>query len=294
VESPLPRIAAINTSFPTGNLFHPGSAYLGVKVFFSNQVSGAELFLTNPLSETANRSSVRSMEEIQMKNSLLSSVAALALAFGAGQALAQGAKSGEAPAQKSDSAAPKSESASPSKAESTAPSPKAESSSPAGAPKASTAETQPPSKSGATAQDKGEMKGSKSADDMKSDSKQPSSAQTNSPANNAAKDSKAAGTDSKSGATTGNAATSATAAPPAEKRTQIVSTIRQQKVEEVTNVNFNVAVGTTIPASVRFHPLPPRIVEIYPEWRGYEFILVHGKYIIVRPQTREIVYIIES
>jgi len=225
-----------------------------------------------------------------MKNSLLSSVAVLALVFGGGQVLAQGMK-GEAPAQKSETAAPsKSESAAPSKSESTAPSPKAESSSPA--PKASTAETAPPSKSGATAQDKGEMKGSKAANEMKSDSKQPSTAQTNPPAT--AKDSKAAGTDSKAGATTGNAATSATAAPPAEKRTEIVSAIKTQKVEEVTNVNFNVSVGAVVPTSVRFHPLPPRIVEIYPEWRGYEFILVRGKYIIVRPQTHEIVYIIEG
>ena len=217
-----------------------------------------------------------------MKNSLLSSVAVLALVFGGGQVLAQGMK-GEAPAQKSESAAPsKSESAAPSKSESTAPSPKAESSSPV--PKASTAETAPPSKSGATAQDKGEMKGSKAANEMKSDTKQPSTAQTTSPA---AKDSKA-------GATTGNAATSATAAPPAEKRTQIVSAIKTQKVEEVTNVNFNISVGAVVPASVRFHALPPRIVEIYPEWRGYEFILVRGKYIIVRPQTHEIVYIIEG
>lgn len=180
-----------------------------------------------------------------------------------------------------------------------APSPKAESSSPA--PKGSTAETAPPSKSGATAQDKGEPKASKSANEMKSDSKQPSTAQTSPPAstNSAAKDAKnpdakAAGTDSKAGATTGNAATSATAAPPAEKRTQIVSAIKTQKVEEVTNVNFNISVGAVVPASVRFHPLPPRIVEIYPEWRGYEFILVHGRYIIVRPQTHEIVYIIEG
>jgi len=104
--------------------------------------------------------------------------------------------------------------------------------------------------------------------------------------------------DTKSGSTssqtTGNAATSATAAPPAEKRTQIVSAIRSERVEEVTNVNFNVSVGTAVPASVRFHPLPPRIVEIYPEWRGYEFVLVRGKYVIIRPQTREIVYIIEG
>ena len=93
--------------------------------------------------------------------------------------------------------------------------------------------------------------------------------------------------------TTGNAATSATAAPPAEKRAQIASAIRQEKVEETT-VNFNVSVGTAVPTSVRYYPLPSRIVEIYPEWRGYDFILVRGKYIILRPHTHEIVYIIEG
>lgn len=94
--------------------------------------------------------------------------------------------------------------------------------------------------------------------------------------------------------TTGNAATSATAAPPAEKRTQITSAIKQEKVEEVTNVNFNLSVGTVVPAGVRYHPMPSRIVEIYPEWRGYDFVLVHGKYIILRPRTHEIVYVIEG
>jgi hypothetical protein len=96
------------------------------------------------------------------------------------------------------------------------------------------------------------------------------------------------------GKTTGNAATSATAAPPAEKQTQIVSAIRQEKVEEVTNVNFSISIGTAVPSHVHYYPLPSRIVEIYPEWRGYDFIRVGGRYIILRPQTREIVYIIEG
>jgi len=104
----------------------------------------------------------------------------------------------------------------------------------------------------------------------------------------------AAAGDTKSPTTTGNAATSATAAPPAEKRTQIVSAIKTEKIQETTNVNFNISVGAVVPSGVRFHPLPPRIVEIYPEWRGYEVILVHGRYVIVRPQTHEIVYIIEG
>jgi uncharacterized protein DUF1236 len=109
---------------------------------------------------------------------------------------------------------------------------------------------------------------------------------------------KPATADSKTGdaksATTGNAATSATAAPPVEKRTQIVSAIKQEKVEEVTNVNFNISIGTAVPASVHYYPLPSRIVEIYPEWRGYDFIFVHGRYVILRPRTHEIVYIIEG
>jgi hypothetical protein len=124
--------------------------------------------------------------------------------------------------------------------------------------------------------------------DMKAEDNKTGAAKSNNAEN------RPAATDSKTQTTTGNAATSATAAPPAEKRTQISTAIKSEKIEETTNVNFNISVGTAIPASVRFHPLPARIVEIYPEWRGYDVIFVHGQYIIVRPQTREIVYIIEG
>jgi len=124
-------------------------------------------------------------------------------------------------------------------------------------------------------------------DRMNAQTKSPADS-TKSPANQQSQ------TGTQSQTTTGNAATSATAAPPAEKRTQIVSAIKTEKIEQTTNVNFNIAVGAVVPSSVRFHPLPPRIVEIYPEWRGYQVILVHGRYVIVRPETHEIVYIIEG
>jgi hypothetical protein len=133
---------------------------------------------------------------------------------------------------------------------------------------------------------------SKSMDSKSTDTKASESGAANGTARPATADSKS-GTDAKPSATTGNAATSATMAPPAEKRTQISSAIRQQKVEEVTNINFNISVGTRVPTSVHFYPVPQTVVEIYPEWRGYDFILVHGQYIILRPQTHEIVYIIE-
>jgi len=142
-----------------------------------------------------------------------------------------------------------------------------------------TAETKSPSDNKAAGEMKSDNKAKSSDSTVPSKDIKNPTAETKSPS------------DSK---TTGNAATSATAAPPAEKRTQITSAIKQEKVEEVTNVNFNLSLGTMVPAGVRYHLLPSRIVEIYPEWRGYEFILVHGRYFILRPQTHEIVYIIEG
>jgi hypothetical protein len=169
----------------------------------------------------------------------------------------------------------------------------------------------PSDKAGQTAQERTSTPGAKAASDTKAgetkavtesktgDAKAdtaPQSGTTKSSSNpadnrNSTADTKAGSNDQK---TTGNAATGATAAPPTEKRTQITSAIRQEKVEEVRNVNFNVSVGVAVPASVRFHPIPTRVVEIYPEWRGYDFIIVNGRYVILRPQTHEIVYIIEG
>jgi hypothetical protein len=143
-----------------------------------------------------------------------------------------------------------------------------------------TAETKSPSDSKATGETKADGK-----------TKAPDSTTTSKDVRTPTAETRPATPESK---TTGNAATAATAAPPAEKRTQITSAIKQEKVEEVTNVNFNVSIGTAVPAGIRYHPMPSRIVEIYPEWRGYDFILVHGKYVILRPQTHEIVYIIEG
>src|SRR6202022_2527297 len=136
-----------------------------------------------------------------------------------------------------------------------------------------TAETKSPADSRTTSEMKTDSK-SKASDSTTSspnatDVKNPTAAETKSPAS-----------DSK---TTGNAATSATAAPPAEKQTQIVSAIKQEKVEEVTNVNFNISIGTAVPSTVRYYPLPSHIVEIYPEWIGYDFIRVHGREIILSP-----------
>lgn len=247
-----------------------------------------------------------------MTNRFLISVAAAALIAGTGFANAQGMnrEGGAAAGGAATQTAPSSERAAPSGAVKGAESSgmKAESSEKTPAAK-SAQDTKVDTKGEKSKSMSSENDATKGAKDMKAegrDSKSGMSAEgrdSKSGTTNAAEGAKANGTmnaqtktgaDTKSTTTTGNAATSATAAPPPEKRTQIVSAIKSEKIEETTNVNFNISVGATIPATVRFHPLPARIVEIYPEWRGYDVVFVHGRYIIVRPQTHEIVYIIEG
>jgi len=79
-----------------------------------------------------------------------------------------------------------------------------------------------------------------------------------------------------------------------EQRTKITTVIREQHVAPVTNVNFSISVGTRVPRDVAFHPLPEEIVTIYPDWRGYEFVLVNGQILVINPQSFEIVAVLDA
>jgi hypothetical protein len=79
-----------------------------------------------------------------------------------------------------------------------------------------------------------------------------------------------------------------------EQRTRITTVIRDQHVAPVNSVNFSIAVGTRVPGDVSFHPLPAEIVSIYPDWRGYEFILVRDQIVVVNPRTFEIVAVLDA
>lgn len=102
-------------------------------------------------------------------------------------------------------------------------------------------------------------------------------------------------TKSQSTTTTGQGAAGAAGGSlTTEQRSQISSTIRQSKVRPVTNVNFSISVGTAIPRSVTLYPLPVRVVEVYPAWRGYRFILVGDEIIIIEPASYKIVAVIAA
>jgi hypothetical protein len=77
-----------------------------------------------------------------------------------------------------------------------------------------------------------------------------------------------------------------------EQRTKITTVIRSEHVQPLTNVNFNISVGTRIPREVSYHALPAEVVTIYPEWRGYNYVLVRDQILVIDPQTFEIVAVL--
>ncbi len=93
------------------------------------------------------------------------------------------------------------------------------------------------------------------------------------------------------GKTTGQAGAGAKMS--SEQRTRISTVIREQHVAPVTHVNFSISVGTRVPRDVTFHALPVEIVTIYPEWRGYEYILVNDQIVVMDPRTFEIVAVLD-
>ncbi|MGK6316230.1 DUF1236 domain-containing protein [Neorhizobium sp. DT-125] len=95
-----------------------------------------------------------------------------------------------------------------------------------------------------------------------------------------------AASDRPSGETTGSIDIST------EQQTEIRNVFVENRVEPV-DVDVEVNVGAAVPTTVELHPLPPRIVEIVPAYRGYEyFVLADGRIIIVEPSTHEVVYVL--
>lgn len=77
-----------------------------------------------------------------------------------------------------------------------------------------------------------------------------------------------------------------------EQRTKISQTIKTQNVKRVTNVNFNINVGTVVPRSYTFYPVPAPVVAVVPAYRGYLYLVVGDQMLILHPRTHEIVAII--
>jgi Protein of unknown function (DUF1236) len=73
------------------------------------------------------------------------------------------------------------------------------------------------------------------------------------------------------------------------ERTRVTESISRLNIAPVNNVNFSLSVGTAVPRDVRFQPLPADVVEVMPQYRGYNFFVVRDDVVIVDPSTSTIV-----
>jgi hypothetical protein len=70
--------------------------------------------------------------------------------------------------------------------------------------------------------------------------------------------------------------------------------LRSANIQPLTNVNFEVRTGATIPASVTtLQDCPPTLLSLVTGIRECKVVLVNNRYVIVEPSTRRIVTVIE-
>jgi len=77
-----------------------------------------------------------------------------------------------------------------------------------------------------------------------------------------------------------------------QQRSRINQSFSRVDARPLTNVNFSISVGTAIPRDVRLSPLPADVVEIVPQYRGYNYVLVKEEIVIVDPATYKIVTVL--
>jgi hypothetical protein len=73
------------------------------------------------------------------------------------------------------------------------------------------------------------------------------------------------------------------------QRTRVSESVSRLNVRPLNDVKFSVSIGTTVPRDVRLERLPADVVEIVPQYRDYDFVVVRDEIVIVDPSSYRIV-----
>jgi len=80
-----------------------------------------------------------------------------------------------------------------------------------------------------------------------------------------------------------------------DQKSRIGGMIGKKPSARVTsNVDFHIAVGATVPRTVHVVALPEDVVQVVPQYEGYDYIVVRDQILIVDPNDMEIVAVIET
>jgi len=70
--------------------------------------------------------------------------------------------------------------------------------------------------------------------------------------------------------------------------------VSRRNIPRVSNVNFDIRVGTVVPRTVRFITVPEEIVTIYPRFRRHRIVIVGDEILIIDPVTFRIVAVLPA
>ncbi len=76
------------------------------------------------------------------------------------------------------------------------------------------------------------------------------------------------------------------------QQNRVRSLLEQRGARSFTRNDFNVQIGAVAPPSVQFYPLPPDVVSMVPQFRGYDYVMVDNDIAIIDPGTREVVSVL--
>jgi hypothetical protein len=82
-----------------------------------------------------------------------------------------------------------------------------------------------------------------------------------------------------------------------QQRTQVRETLSRDRAaisRENQKLNIQVTIGAELPNRVRLRSLPPDIVRIAPQYRGYDYTIIEDEIVILEPRTRRVVEVIEE
>ncbi len=76
-----------------------------------------------------------------------------------------------------------------------------------------------------------------------------------------------------------------------DQKTRLHDIVTTGNLHRANDANFAHSVGAQVPGSVRIYGVPQSIVDIVPQYRGFDYIIVGNDLLIVDPSTLQIVYI---
>lgn len=80
----------------------------------------------------------------------------------------------------------------------------------------------------------------------------------------------------------------------ARQQTQVRDFVSKDRSARVDRVDFDLSVGVRVPEHVRYRPLPSELVTIFPQYRGYDYVVANDEIVIIEPKTRKIVTVVAA